>query len=411
MQALILAAGRGSRLGTKSTEVPKCLLEVGRRPLIEHQLELLADGGVGPVGMVLGYCADEIREIVGIRAEYIDNSRWKATNSLYSFWLARDWVKGPVVILNCDILLHPEILDRLLAAKGDAIAFDSSSGDGREHMKVRVVNGCLVSMSKTLSAAEVAGENVGILKFTAETAQALFQRAQTLINAGEQKQWLGSAVCQIAQDRTIRAVDVAGLPWGEIDFPYDLDRVRKEVWPTIRRAAETRRRRRRWRLLQPAAVAGLLILLGVSGFRAWLSPTVESWETVEIEDAERTKITNGERTQSWLRITSERTAEMAVTGPGPVRIDSRLLIAAGASDEFLYVLEVQLDGARLDWFKETGRPSGTWRHDSGGVAKRRRISLELPPGPHTLGVRLVAADGEACLIRVRQEVPDEDPEE
>ena len=85
MQALILAAGRGSRLGGHTADVPKCLLEVGRRPLIEHQLGTLADAGVGPVGMVLGYCADEIKGVVGIRAEYILNPRWNTTNSLYSF--------------------------------------------------------------------------------------------------------------------------------------------------------------------------------------------------------------------------------------------------------------------------------------------------------------------------------------
>ena len=46
MQALILAAGRGTRMGEKTSELPKCLLEVGGRALIEHQLETLAECGV-----------------------------------------------------------------------------------------------------------------------------------------------------------------------------------------------------------------------------------------------------------------------------------------------------------------------------------------------------------------------------
>ena len=48
MQALILAAGRGRRMGEKTAGLPKCLLEIGARPLIEHQLEALAESGVGP---------------------------------------------------------------------------------------------------------------------------------------------------------------------------------------------------------------------------------------------------------------------------------------------------------------------------------------------------------------------------
>ena len=58
IQAVILAAGRGSRLGSSGDEVPKCLLEVGRRRLIEHQLDSLADAGVGPVHIVVGYGAE-----------------------------------------------------------------------------------------------------------------------------------------------------------------------------------------------------------------------------------------------------------------------------------------------------------------------------------------------------------------
>ena len=69
MRAFLLAAGLGTRLRPLTHRVPKCLLEVGGRPLVEHQLETLADAGVGPVGMVVGYCADAIREAVRIRNE------------------------------------------------------------------------------------------------------------------------------------------------------------------------------------------------------------------------------------------------------------------------------------------------------------------------------------------------------
>lgn len=408
MQALILAAGRGSRLGNKSAEIPKCLLEVGRRPIIEHQLKTLAEAGVGPVAMVLGYCADEIREIVGIRAEYVINSRWSSTNSLYSFWLAREWVNGPVVVVNCDILFHPDILGRLLAAKGDASAFDSGSGDGREHMKVAVVNGRLISMSKQLPRNQVAGENVGILSFTQETARALFRKAGQLIDDGGEKQWLGSAVCEIVKEREVLAVDVAGLPWGEIDFPYDLDRVRKEVWPVIQR--DSRARRRWWRLARGAAALALVLLLLMTGFQRWLSPGELTWEPLEVENVATTRIRAGDRWQTWSLIQADETAEMQVFGPVPVRIDSRILVAKGISTEVPYVVEVELDDWRVGWFKETGKPSRQWRHADFGIAKRQRINLDVPEGLHTLRVRLVASDTGVCLLRVRQKVFD-DPEE
>ena len=75
MQALILAAGRGSRLGGTVDGTPKTLLQIGQRHLIEHQLETLAEAGVGPVHLVVGYGAEEVREIVGSRAEFVRQFR------------------------------------------------------------------------------------------------------------------------------------------------------------------------------------------------------------------------------------------------------------------------------------------------------------------------------------------------
>ena len=65
MQAVILAAGFGSRLKSVSGSKAKPLLEVGGRPLILHQLETLADHGIGPVLVVVGHQADEVQGIIG----------------------------------------------------------------------------------------------------------------------------------------------------------------------------------------------------------------------------------------------------------------------------------------------------------------------------------------------------------
>ena len=130
MRAIILAAGVGSRLQALSGGKPKCLVEIGGRPLILHQLEALADHGIGPVLIVAGYKADEVRSVVGDRAEFVVNDRYQETNSLYSLWLAREHVDGPFILLNCDLFFSPEILERLLDAPSNALAYDSTSSRG-----------------------------------------------------------------------------------------------------------------------------------------------------------------------------------------------------------------------------------------------------------------------------------------
>ena len=55
MKGIILAAGRGSRMASLSDEIPKCLLKVGGKPLIDRQIEALRKGGVEDISIVTGY--------------------------------------------------------------------------------------------------------------------------------------------------------------------------------------------------------------------------------------------------------------------------------------------------------------------------------------------------------------------
>lgn len=404
MKAIILAAGRGSRLGEKSAGKPKCLLQVGRRPLIEHQLGSLAEAGVAPVLMVVGYCSDEIREVVGIRAEYVENPRWSSTNSLYSFSLTREWIDGPVVVLNSDVLFDPSVLEKVLDADGDAFAYDSSSGDAREHMKVKVESGVLVKMSKSLPVEESDGENVGLLKFTAKSAERLLEITERIVAEGGERDWLGTAVQRLAEERPIRAVDIRGLAWGEVDSAYDLDRMRKRVLPAISRAA--RRRSTPWFLGRLAAIAGVLALMAATGYLAHMWYADETvWDSVEATGATPVRLAAGPRSQSWFLLDGEQTARSEIGGPGVVRIESRVVrsSSAGSAAE-PYVLEVKLDSRRVGWFTREAVASTTWKLEGAFVGQHHSIELEVPRFAHRVEVRLVAAPSGRCLVRIRQAV-------
>ena len=406
VQAIILAAGRGSRLGSSGDEVPKCLLEVGRRRLIEHQLDLLADAGVGPVHIVLGYGAEEVREVVGRRAEFLVNTRWEATNSIYSFWLAREKVKSDFLLLNCDVLFAPEVLERLLDCPGSALAIDTDSGHGREQMKVRLDGGRVVGMAKDLPVEQAAGENLGVLKLTAADAQVAFDHAGRLIGEGGERNWVGAAITELARERTLRTVDVAGLPWVEIDFPVDLVRARNEVWPEIR--GKTYRKRRIRHIAALALTAGLV--LGTAAALPYFTrpdpPPPTEWVTLVFDELYEERVMIGEQLQNWWVLEADQVAEVVVNGPGPVRLESRLIDRTG--DREPYVLEVLLDDELRDWYKLVTRPSGRATHPMWEISHKKRVTIDIPGGRHTLGVRLVAPRDTDCLVRVRQ--PDVDTE-
>ncbi len=233
-RAVILAAGRGRRMGEMTEARPKCLLPVGGRTLLEHQLETLSALGVAKITVVSGYCSDQVRERVDGRASVVENEHWAETNSLYSLALCRDAaICKSLLVLNGDVIAHPAIVERVLTAPTSAFAYDSSSGSSEEHMKVELRGDRLHSMSKVLPRARVHGENVGILGFQGSAPLLLFQEAESVLKRAGRMQWLAAAVEGIARRAPLYGLDVANLPWREVDFPEDLIAARSITWPAL----------------------------------------------------------------------------------------------------------------------------------------------------------------------------------
>jgi L-glutamine-phosphate cytidylyltransferase len=232
VQGLILAAGQGQRLRDPLGR-PKCLQRLGGVPLVHHQLNALARAGVNDVVIVVGFEQEQVRESVGSAASFVVNNRFAETNSMYSFLLAADFVDEDVVVMNSDLFFHPELPARLLELGGDALLYDSASGEEAEHMKVQVVNGHLVEMSKVMDGARVSGENLGMLHLSAAGVAAAARAGQAIVNTGGERSWLATAINSVAVEHPIRCVDVAGWPWVEIDFPEDLWRARAQVFPSV----------------------------------------------------------------------------------------------------------------------------------------------------------------------------------
>ncbi len=238
-QAVILAAGVGSRLGKAAAGLPKCLQPLGDHTLLELQIDIFKSLGVEEICVVVGYRSELIRRVV---ARYpgcttVENVRYAETNSLYSLWVAREWIKGAFACINADVVAHPELFRRVLCAGVSALGCDYASGDEDEHMKIDAREGWVRGMSKKLSAARVVGENVGLLSFDAAGAAAMLAAVERMVAEGQDRSWVPAAVDRITSSGVarVRAVDVTGLPWTEVDFPEDLENARLRVWPRLAR--------------------------------------------------------------------------------------------------------------------------------------------------------------------------------
>lgn len=247
MHAIILAAGRGSRLAQHNPEGdPKCLMEFGGRSLLARHLDLLYRLGIRQVDLVVGYEADRIIDHIGTLASRPDvafhfNPRYEM-GSVLSLWAAQETLNSgkPVLVMDADVLYHPDILRRLLETKiENCYLLDRNFLPGDEPVKIAIRNGVMVEFRKQLAQGleyDTLGESIGFFRFGPECAAAIARECTRFEVEG-----LGDA----PHEEALRTVllskpemfgfeDVSGLPWIEIDFPEDVQRSTDEILPAIR---------------------------------------------------------------------------------------------------------------------------------------------------------------------------------
>ena len=118
MKAIILAAGMGTRLHPITWSIPKCLVPVNAKPILEYQLEALLLAGIQDVILVVGHLAELLSDKYGtsyrgMNIHYVENRLYDRTNNIYSLWLARQHLNGQVLLLEGDLVFEPELLERL----------------------------------------------------------------------------------------------------------------------------------------------------------------------------------------------------------------------------------------------------------------------------------------------------------
>src|SRR5687767_2262867 len=128
MQAVILAAGMGRRLGVLTKDRTKCMIELNGRTLIERSLDILSRLDLDRIVIVIGYEGQDVRDTVGdsygtVPVQYIENAEYRTTNNIYSLFLARHVLaEADTLLLESDLVYEPKIVDDLLAHPAPNVA-------------------------------------------------------------------------------------------------------------------------------------------------------------------------------------------------------------------------------------------------------------------------------------------------
>ncbi|MBW7888959.1 MAG: phosphocholine cytidylyltransferase family protein [Bacteroidetes bacterium] len=236
MKCVIVAAGSSSRLRPLTNELPKCLLEINGRTILERMLHALSSYSFSQIIIVVGFQHKKITDAVhkhfsSLPILFVRNADYASTNNACSLYAAKDQCAGEeFLLLDSDILFNERILSLLLDTDAnDTIAVRTKGAVGDEEIKVEVSpQGTILRIGKEVPLENTFGESIGMERFSARTSTFLFETLFDRLFTQNKKQEFYEASFQqmILHGASLYAVDVGNYPCMEIDTRDDLHRAK-----------------------------------------------------------------------------------------------------------------------------------------------------------------------------------------
>lgn len=238
MKALILAAGRGSRMKLITEQKPKCLVQYNGKTILAWQTDALKKNGIDDISIVAGY-----RENLISNSSYrkIINKDWNKTNMVYSLMCAKDLLeeKGDLIVSYSDIIYESNVINNLIRTEGDIVVvvdknwkrqwelrFDDPISDA-ESLRISQDGNITDIGQKVQKIEEIEAQYIGLIKLNEKGKESILNYYQTLTNITKDKGkinnfYMTDLLFGLIQSHIIVKACVIGGGWLEFDSEGDL---------------------------------------------------------------------------------------------------------------------------------------------------------------------------------------------
>lgn len=232
MKAIILAAGRGSRLKQHTEDCPKGLVKLCGVSLVERMIGTLRAAGISEIAIVTGYRKESFDFL---NMPTFHNPIWDQTNMVQSLACAKEWLQeGPIIVSYSDIFLAPSVVEKLMEAKDCPLAmtydqdwlslWEARNENVLDDAETFRLNGHIVTEigNKATAVEEIEGQYMGLFKLTPQSWQAI----EDLLADIPVERAMKLSVTEMFQLLIEREIKIQGVPvsgqWGEVDTETDL---------------------------------------------------------------------------------------------------------------------------------------------------------------------------------------------
>jgi len=244
MNAIIIAAGSGKRISNDAKNIPKSMVKVNGKPIIEYQLDVLKKAGINEIYVITGPYSEKFN-IKNVK--YVKDKEYEKHDILGSLMEAKKIMNGDTLVLYSDIIFELKIIEKVMNSKEDiSIAVDmdweKNYEQRTEHPKseaenVEINNNNIIRIKKNIeNVNNNVGEFLGIIKFTNKGNKLFVKKYEELVNTNtglfqESSSILKAYVTDMIQELIdsnikIKPILVSGK-WCEIDTMQDLENAEK----------------------------------------------------------------------------------------------------------------------------------------------------------------------------------------
>lgn len=237
MKAIILAAGKGSRLGNITSETPKSMLKLNdNHTLLSFNIEQLCKVHVDSIILITGYESEKMEsyalalsEKYNIGIELVYNPFWNHCNVLGSLYMGLDKINDDFLFLHADTLTEIEVLNGIAQSTSDICLAVDFKKCGEEEMKFWIKDNKIVRITKDDIGKDADGEFVGVAKFSKSTIEYFIQYSKVLFQKDELNHYMEKIIDNglIEESLVVSYFDASNYKTIEVDFEDDLKLARK----------------------------------------------------------------------------------------------------------------------------------------------------------------------------------------
>ena len=254
MQAIMLAAGKGSRLGKYTKNNTKCMLEVHGKTLLERAIDALLLAGIKDFIIVLGYKGENVKKYIRekeldkkINIIYVDNDVYDTTNNIYSLYLAKDYlIKDDTILLESDLIYDVSIVKKLVDSKYDSAAVIAKYEEWMDGTVVTLndegfINSFIERKNFEYKNADNYYKTVNIYKFSKEFSERFYLPfLESYIKAYGNNDYYELVLKVISglKEVKLHGFKLTGEDWYEIDDAQDYDIVNAIFAPSTKEKLE-----------------------------------------------------------------------------------------------------------------------------------------------------------------------------